>query len=134
MAKLEDIEGIGPTHAANLSRAGVASVEALLAKGANADGRRDLAAQTGIPAGSILKWTNHADLMRIGGVGPEYAELLEAAGVDTVVELAQRNASNLTAALAATNEQRRLVRRVPSESEVTRWVDEAKGMKRVVTH
>ncbi len=82
----------------------------------------------------MLRWVNHADLIRIVGVGPEFAELLEAAGVDSVPELAQRNVENLVTALAETNEARSLVRRVPSTDEVADWIEQAKALPRVVAH
>ena len=95
MANVEDIEGVGPAYAAKLSDAGAKSIETLLELGATSKGREGLVTATGISDKLILKWVNHADLMRVKGVGPETAELFEAAGVDTVPELAQRNATNL---------------------------------------
>lgn len=134
MANIIDIEGVGEAQATKLRAAGVGSTDALLEKGATPKGREDLASSTGISPKLILKWVNHADLFRINGVAGEYAELLEAAGVDTVAELAQRNATNLAAALASTNEAKKLVRRVPTETEVTKWVAEAKTLPRKVTY
>lgn len=134
MAKLEDIEGIGPAQAEKLRGAGVGSVESLLKTGASATGRRGLADATGISGTQIMRWVNHADLCRLNGVGPESAELLEAAGVDTVPELAHRNPENLTAALAAANETKKLVRRVPGLETVTAWIAEAKTLERAVHH
>ena len=131
---IEDVEGIGPAFAAKLQAAGVATVEGLLTAGGTAQGRATLAEQTGISDGLILEWVNHADLFRLNGVGSEYADLLEAAGVDSVPELAQRNAANLTARLAEVNEQKSLVRSVPSESQVAGWIEQAKGMERAVHH
>ena len=96
--------------------------------------REELAARTGLSAERILKFANMADLYRIPGVGSEYAELLEAAGVDTVPELAQRNAANLATALAQANDARNLSRRTPSEAEVTKWVEQAGGLPRVITY
>jgi predicted flap endonuclease-1-like 5' DNA nuclease len=134
VTNLVDIEGIAETYAAKLHQAGVSTVEALLSEGATPAGRKTIAEASGISEDRILKWVNHADLFRINGVAGEYAELLEAAGVDTVVELAQRNAENLTAKLEAANESKRLVRRIPSLSEVTRWIDEAKALPRAVSY
>jgi len=134
MTDIKDIEGIGPAYGARLGAAGVSTVEALLQRGATRKGRADLAAATKISAGLILKWTNRADLYRVKGVGEEYSDLLEATGVDTVVELAQRNPANLHAALATTNESKHLVRRTPSESEVATWVAEAKALPHVVEY
>ena len=131
---LVDIEGIGPTYAATLEGHGLTTAAHLLDQGATPAGRTALAEKSGISPKLLLEWVNHADLCRIKGVGSEYADLLEAAGVDTVPELAQRNAVNLHEALASTNEQKKLVRRVPSESEVGDWVDEAKALPRVVSY
>lgn len=134
MANIADIEGIGGTYAEKLNAAGVMSVESLLEKGATPKGRAELVGATGISDKLVLKWVNHADLFRIKGVAGEYAELLEAAGVDTVAELAQRNAANLAKAMAETNEKKSLTRTVPSESQVSKWVDEAKTLPRVVSY
>ena len=134
MASILDIEGVGEAQATKLRAAGIATTDALLEKGATAKGREDIAASTGISGTLILKWVNHADLFRITGVAGEYAELLEAAGVDTLPELAQRNAANLTKALAEKNEARKLVRRVPTESQVAGWIAEAKTLPRQVTY
>lgn len=132
--KLAEIEGIGSAQAAKLEAAGVGSVEALLEQGASRQGREEIAGKSGVTAARILEWVNHADLMRIKGVGSEYADLLEAAGVDTIPELAQRSPGNLAAKLEEVNETKKIVRRVPSESEVTDWVQQAKSLPRIVTH
>lgn len=132
--KIEDIEGIGSVYAEKLSAAGVKSTADLLAKAGAKKGRAELEAATGIGGAHILKWVNHADLMRINGVGGQYAELLEEAGVDTVKELRTRNAANLAAKLAEANEKRKLTGNVPSESMVTKWIDEAKGMEPGVSY
>jgi predicted flap endonuclease-1-like 5' DNA nuclease len=132
--KIEDIEGIGPAHAAKLSSAGVETTDHLLERAGSASGRDALGAQTGQSTAQLLEWVNHVDLMRIDGVGSEYADLLEAAGVDSVPELATRNAANLAVALEETNATKSLVRRVPSESVVTGWIAEAKSLRKVVTH
>jgi len=129
-----EIEGIGPAYAEKLRAAGIASVEALLEKGATPEGRAAIIEETGIDAIRVVRWVNHADLIRVVGVGPEFAELLEAAGVDSVPELAQRNVENLVTALAETNEARNLVRRVPSADEVTDWIEQAKALPRIVAH
>lgn len=134
MASLSDIEGIGPAYAAKLGESGLQTTEDLLAAGGTPQGRAGIAEKTGISGGLILEWVNHADLYRITGVGSEYADLLEAAGVDTVVELAQRQAANLQAKLFDVNEQKKLVRSVPSESQVTGWIEQAKGLERAVHH
>ncbi len=130
--RLSDLEGVGPAHAATLAEHGLATTDDLLARGARPAGRAALAEATGISEKLILEWVNHADLFRIRGVAGQYADLLEAAGVDTVVELARRNAANLAAALAETNASRNLVNRVPSATEVADWVAQAKDLPRGV--
>ena len=132
--KLIDIEGIGPTHAATLERHDLLTTDDLLERGATPVGRSKLALASGISAKLILEWVNHADLCRIHGVASEYADLLEAAGVDTVPELAQRSAESLTAKLAQVNAAKKLVRRLPGGSEVQGWIDEAKTLPRVVQY
>ncbi len=132
MAKIIDIEGIGPVYAEKLQAIGIKTVEALLKAGATPKGREDIAEQTGITKTLILEWVNHADLYRIKGVGEEYSDLLEEAGVDTVVELATRNPENLYAKIIEVNEAKKLVRRPPSQSMVADWVLQAKGMDRAV--
>jgi predicted RecB family nuclease len=129
-----EIEGIGEVYAEKLQGVGIKTVEALLEQGASKPGRDAVAEKSGISYAHILKWVNHADLFRINGVAGEYSELLEAAGVDTVVELATRNAANLTAKMLEVNAEKKLVRREPTESEVEKWVAEAKTMPRIVTH
>jgi predicted flap endonuclease-1-like 5' DNA nuclease len=134
MTSLTDIEGIGPAYEEKLKGAGIDSCEELLEKGATAAGRKAIVEASGMDAARILKFVNHADLCRIKGVGGEYSELLEAAGVDTVPELAQRNADNLTAKMAEVNEAKKLVRALPSAKQVTDWVAQAKELPRVITH
>lgn len=132
--KIEEIEGIGPAYADKLRAAGIETAEALLAACKTPKGRKDMAEKTGISEKLILTWTNHADLMRISGVAGQFAELLEAAGVDTVKELAHRNATNLQAALEAKNEERRLTGRVPSVSQVEKMIEQAKALEPMVTY
>ncbi|HEU5001636.1 MAG TPA: DUF4332 domain-containing protein [Actinomycetota bacterium] len=132
MTKLAEVEGIGPKYAAALEGAGVGSVEELLERGGTPGGRQGVADKAKLSDKLILEWVNHADLMRIKGVGSEYADLLEEAGVDTVPELAQRNAANLAAKLESVNEAKNLVRRVPAESQVETWIAEAKSLPRAV--
>jgi predicted flap endonuclease-1-like 5' DNA nuclease len=134
MAKLLEVEGIDAANAQRLEKIGVTSIEQLLRDGASPAGRRRLATESGIDERKLLEWVNHADLMRIKGVGSEYSDLLEAAGVDSVPELANRNAENLLAKMAEVNAAKKLVRRDPSLSEVQRWVAEAKTLDRIVTH
>jgi predicted flap endonuclease-1-like 5' DNA nuclease len=132
MSKLTTIEGIGEVFEAKFVEVGIKSVEALLEVGATKKGRTDLAEKSGISEKLVLKFVNHADLFRIKGIGGEYAELLEAAGVDTVVELAGRRPDNLTVKLAEVNEEKKLVRRVPVLKEVEKWVEQAKELPRAV--
>jgi len=134
MTKLTTIEGIGPAFAERLKQANVNSCEALLKQGATSSGRSAIVEASGIDASRILKFVNHADLCRIKGVGGEYSELLEAAGVDSVPELAQRNAENLTAKMSEVNAAKKLVRNAPSAKQVSAWVAQAKTLPRVVTH
>ncbi|MEA3377693.1 MAG: DUF4332 domain-containing protein [Chloroflexota bacterium] len=134
MTKLEIIEGIGSTYAQKLREAGIGSIEALLEEGATPEGRKELQESTGIGAEFILDWVNRADLMRIRGVGEEYSDLLEWAGVDTVVELAQRNPENLYQKVLGVNAERKLVRRPPSSGMVEDWVRQAKALPRVVSY
>ncbi|SHL60944.1 DUF4332 domain-containing protein [Roseibium suaedae] len=129
-----DIEGIGPVYAAKLGEQGIKTTGDYLEHAKDPKGRKALAEATGIDDSRILKWANMADLMRIKGVGEEYSELLEAAGVDTVKELKHRNAENLTAKMAEVNETKKLVRQVPSESQVAKWVEQAKELPPVLTY
>jgi predicted flap endonuclease-1-like 5' DNA nuclease len=132
--KIIEIEGIGPVFAEKLGAAGVATTEDLLEKGATSKGRVELAAASGIDVAKILTWVNHVDLMRISGVGSEYSDLLEAAGVDSPAELAHRNAANLAVTLAEANAARSFVRQVPSQAMVERWIEDAKALPKVVEH
>lgn len=134
MAKIEEIEGIGPAYAEKLTTAGVLTVEALLDAGATAKGRSDLADKTGIAPAHILRWVNHADLMRLKGVGKQYAELLEAGGVDTVKELRHRNAANLAAKLKEVNDEKSIAGNTPNEDMCAAWIAEAKSLPDVVSH
>jgi predicted flap endonuclease-1-like 5' DNA nuclease len=134
MAKLVDIEGVGEASAQKLRDAGVATQEALLEAGATAKGRKELAEKAGISEKLILGWVNRADLARVKGIGEEYADLLEAAGVDTVPELAQRKPENLYQKLVEVNEAKKLVRQLPTEAKVADWVEHAKGLPRVVSY
>lgn len=134
MKVIADIEGIGSVFAEKLAEVGVKHVETLLERGASRKGRDELAEATGISDALILKWVNRADLDRVDGIGSEFADLLEAAGVDSVPELAQRNAANLAAKLVEVNVEKNLVRQVPSESQVAKWVEHAGTLPKVVTH
>lgn len=132
MTKLTEVEGIGESFAAKLAAAGCKTQEGLLTECAKPAGRKALAEKSGISPKQILKWANRADLARVKGIGSEYADLLECAGVDTVPELAQRNAANLQAKMAELNEQKKLVRSVPSASQVEGWVKQAKTLPRAL--
>jgi predicted flap endonuclease-1-like 5' DNA nuclease len=134
MANLKQIEGIGEAYAARLFEIGLVTTEALLNKGATPEGRREISEKTGIAPERVLDWVNRADLFRIKGVADEYSDLLEAAGVDTVPELAQRNPVNLLNKLSEINTEKRLVRRLPTQREVSNWVDHAKVLPRRVTY
>ena len=126
--KIIDVEGIGEVYSKKLIEAGINTVDDLLEKCAKPAGRKALAEETGISPKLILTWTNHADLMRINGVGPQFSELLEAAGVDTVKEFRHRKAENLVAKMIEINEQKNLVNRVPSVTEVQKMIDQAKEL------
>jgi predicted flap endonuclease-1-like 5' DNA nuclease len=134
MANSREIEGIGDAYAGKLEEAGVKTVEALLEKGESKAGRTELAEATGLSMHQLLEWVNRADLMRIKGVGSEYGDLLEADGVDSPAELAQRNAENLAAKFVEINDAKKLVRSVPSATVVQGWIDHAKTIDKAVTH
>ncbi len=126
--KIIDVEGIGEVYSKKLIEAGINNVDDLLEKCAKPAGRKALAEKTGISAKLILTWTNHADLMRINGVGPQFSELLEAAGVDTVKEFRHRKAENLVPKMEEINAEKKLVGRVPSVAEVQKMIDQAKEL------
>ncbi len=132
--KIIDVEGIGEVYAKKLQDAGSNTVDELLEKCSKPTVRKAVEEQTGISGKLILTWTNHADLMRINGVGPQFSELLEAAGVDTVKELKHRVAANLKAKLDEINEKKNLVNRVPAESEVQKMIDQAKELPAVMEY
>lgn len=132
--KIDDVEGIGPAIGEKLRGAGVSDTDTLLKETKTPAQRKALAAKAGLTDKQILKFANMVDLYRISGVGAEYAELLEAAGVDTVPELARRRADNLTTAMADLNTAKKLVRRVPTETEVAKWVEQAKGLPRMLEY
>ena len=127
--KIIDIEGVGEVYAEKLTAEGIIKVSDLLEKCAKPAGRKALAEATGISDKLILRWTNHADLFRIKGVGPQFSELLEAAGVDTVKELKHRNAENLFAACNEVNEKKNLCNRVPAIKELSKMIEQAKKME-----
>ena len=129
-----DIEGIGPTYAKKLNYIGIFTTNDLLEVAGTKDGRKDLAEKTGISEKNILEWVNLSDLMRIKGVGEEYSDLLEEAGVDTVVELARRNPDNLHAKILEVNKEKELVRRPPNLENIKSWVEQAKALPRKVEY
>jgi len=131
---IEDIEGIGAVMGETFRSAGVKYADLLLQNVLTPKQRKELAEKTGLSEARILKFANMADLYRISGVGSEYSELLEAAGVDTMPELAKRNATNLTQAMATVNQEKKLTRQVPTESEVTKWIEQAKGLPRMLEY
>ena len=132
--KIEDVEGIGSVLGEKFRAAGVKDTDALLKSALTSSQRKALAEKTGLSEARVLKFANMVDLYRVGGVGSEYAELLEVAGVDTVPELATRNAASLTQAMAAVNQEKKLTRQVPTESEVAKWVEQAKGLPRMLEY
>ena len=134
MTELIKIEGIGEVYAAKLQESGIITQADLLAQGAAPAGRKAIAKASGISPKLILKWLNRADLARVKGIGEEYADLLEYAGVDTVPELARRNPVNLYAKLKTVNEEKSLTRRLPSEAQVAQWVEQAKSLPRAIRY
>ena len=129
-----DIEGIGPAYAKKLAKAGLRSVEALLKAGASPKGRKEIAEASGVDPTLILEWVNRADLYRIQGVGRQYSDLLEKAGVDTVVELSKRVAAKLNAKMVEVNDAKNLVNGMPGLKRVEGWIAQAKKLPRVVTY
>ncbi|HSJ58702.1 MAG TPA: DUF4332 domain-containing protein [Anaerolineae bacterium] len=134
MTKLIDIEGIGEAYAGKLKDVGLATVEDLLERCSTPAGRQEIADSIGITSRRILEWVNHADLFRVKGIGSEYSDLLEEAGVDTVPELAQRNADNLYARLSEVNAEKQLVRHLPSLNQVSAWIEQARSLPRTIEY
>ena len=133
--KISEIEGIGPAYAAKLSKkAGIRSVEGLLKNGATDKGRKEIEAATGIAHALILEWVNLADLLRVKGIGSEYSDLLEEAGVDTVAELSKRVADNLYKKMVEVNTAKNLVNKMPGVVQVKKWIDQAKKLPKVVKY
>ncbi len=128
VAKLTDVEGIGPANAEKLAAAGVKTPADLLKEGSTSTGRKHLSEKTGISTDQLLKWVNRVDLSRVKGIGTQYSDLLEAAGVDTPKELARRNPDNLLETLKKTNDAKKLVRQLPSKSQVEGWIASAKTL------
>ena len=134
MTKLSEIEGIGSAYKEKLISAGITSIESLLKACASKKERTELAEKTDIPDLLILKWANRADLARIDGIGSEYADLMEAAGVDTIPELAQRNAVNLFNKINSVNDEYKFVKKMPTEKQVEDWIEQAKKLPRVIQY
>jgi len=134
MSKLSEIEGIGEAYSVKLEEAGITSLEKLLEMGSEKKGRKEIAEKSGVSEKLILGWVNRADLSRVKGISTQYADLLKVAGVDTIPELAQRKAENLQAKMAEINEEKNLVRKIPTENQVEDWVNQAKELPRVITH
>ena len=132
--KIDEIEGIGPANKEKLAAANIATTDDLLKLCCDPAGRKQVSETTGISTGQILTWANMADLMRISGVGKQFAELLVAAGVDTVKELRQRNAANLAATMGKINDEKNLAKTSPSESMVTDFIEKAKVTDPLITH
>ncbi|HAH25090.1 MAG TPA: DUF4332 domain-containing protein [Prolixibacteraceae bacterium] len=132
--KIEEIEGIGPMMAEKLGKASIKTVEQLLEAGATKSGRKKLAETVGIDEGKILSWVNKADLFRVKGIGQEFSDLLEAAGVDTVKELRTRNATNLLAKMQEVNEKKKLTRALPALKTVEGWIEFASTLDAKVTY
>jgi len=134
MASLIKIEGIGEKYATKLKMIGISTTGTLLDRGSTPRGRKEIAEKSKISKTLILEWVNLADLFRIKGVGEEYSDLLEEAGVDTVVELAQRNPTNLYASVVDVNKKKKLVRKLPTEDQIKDWVKQAKKLPRIVKY
>ncbi len=134
MSKLSEIEGIGGSYSEKLEKIKISTLDGLLKMGGDSKGRKTIAEQSGISEKLILNWVNRADLARVKGISTQYADLLEYAGVDSVPELAQRNAENLCTKMEEINTQKNLVRQVPSVSQVEDWVGQAKALPRAVSH
>jgi predicted flap endonuclease-1-like 5' DNA nuclease len=132
--KIIDIEGVGEVYAQKLQVSGIKTAEQLLEQGAHPKGRDEIAEKTGISSALILRWVNHADLIRIVGVAEQFSELLEAAGVDSVPELSHRVAENLHSKLVEINEKKNLVRRLPSVGQLGHWIEQCKNLPRAVFH
>ena len=134
MASIAAIESMDQRDATKLRKVGVRTTDALLKTAATRTGRRRLAREAGLPESDILSWANRADLMRIKGVGSEYADLMEAAGVDTIRELRRRNPDRLVVAMTELNARRRLIRRLPTDGMVAGWIEAAQDIEPLVTH
>jgi predicted flap endonuclease-1-like 5' DNA nuclease len=132
--KISDVEGIGPVISEKLNAAGIKDTNGMLQQCQTPSQRTALAKKSGLTGKQILKFANMVDLYRVNGIGSEYAELLEAAGVDTVPALARRRPDNLCKSMAELNAEKKLVRRAPTEAEVTKWIAQAKELPRALEY
>jgi len=132
--KIEDIEGVGPAYAKKLVSAKITTTGQLLKKCATPAGRKNVAREAGMSESVVLKWSNMADLMRVNGIGSQFSELLNGAGVDTIKELRTRNAANLAAKMKEVNDRKNLTKAVPSEKTITKWIATAKKTKPMLTY
>ncbi len=132
--KIDEIEGIGPSYAAKLAEAKIETTDDLLRHCGDPKGRKAVSEKTSVSESHLLKWANMADLMRVSGVGRQYAELLEAAGVDTIKELRTRNAENLAVKMAAVNKEKKLAKTSPAQSVVEGWVMQAKQTDPMISY
>jgi predicted flap endonuclease-1-like 5' DNA nuclease len=132
--KIIDIEGIGPAYAAKMTKIGIRSVDALLKRGASDKGRKEIAETAEVSHTLVLEWVNRADLCRIKGVGSQYSDLLENAGVDTVVELSKRLAKHLYSKMVEVNQAKNLVNKLPGLKQVEDWIEQAKKLPRIITY
>ena len=131
---IDEIEGIGPAYAEKLATAEITTTDHLLEQCCSAAGRKAIGSATGVGESLLLKWANMADMMRVNGVARQYAELLEASGVDTVKELRTRRSDNLAAKMAETNESKNLCKSVPSADTIQGWIDQAQSLEPRITH
>lgn len=130
----ERFNKIGASDAKKLNSIGILTTKDLLEAGGTKAGRQEINQKTGIAEDIILEWVNRSDLMRVDGVNQEYANLLEEAGVDTVVELARRNPDNLCAKIIEVNEEKKLVTKAPTLNDVTAWTEQAKTLPRKIEY
>lgn len=132
--KIEDVEGIGPTIGGKLRASGIKDTDSFLTGAKTPKQRKALAEKSGLTEKQVLKFANMVDLYRVNGVGSEFAELLEASGVDTVPELARRNAGELAKKMADVGKAKKMTRRVPSEADVSKWIAQAKALPRALEY
>jgi predicted flap endonuclease-1-like 5' DNA nuclease len=134
MHRIGEVEDIDDGMEAKLTGLGIRTTDDFLARAATPAGRAALASEVGSTAATVLTWANCADLMRVDGIGMQFADLLEAAGVDTIPELAQRNAPNLHERVAALNDEKKLAGRAPTGAEIEAWIVQAKALPRIIEY